>query len=188
MHMHTPAHAHAHTCTCTRIQGRFLELSCADFGALFRRMDAFIVHGGLGTTVEALRMRKPVAVTGPLLMDQRFWGGVCHQKGVGPPPTHIDDFRRWGMEPHPHPFTPHLPPLTYHLPPTTYQPSPTTPHPSAPTLSPHPHPQPSAPILSPHPHRCAYGRRLPAAADLLTHSLTLTHLLAYLLTYSLTYR
>jgi len=38
-------------------------------------------------------MRKPVAVTGPLLMDQRFWGGVCHQKGVGPPPTHIDDFR-----------------------------------------------------------------------------------------------
>jgi UDP:flavonoid glycosyltransferase YjiC (YdhE family) len=33
-------------------------------------MDAFVVHGGLGTTVEALRMKKPVAVTGILLMDQ----------------------------------------------------------------------------------------------------------------------
>ena len=55
-------------------------------------MDAYIVHGGLGTTVEALRMKKPVAVTGILLMDQRFWGSVCHDKGVGPAPVHIDNF------------------------------------------------------------------------------------------------
>ena len=45
-------------------------------GVLFRHVDAFVVHGGLGTTVEALRMKKPVAVTGTLLMDQRFWGGA----------------------------------------------------------------------------------------------------------------
>jgi len=50
------------------------------------------VHGGLGTTVEALRTRKPVAVTGILLLDQRFWGDVCWQKGVGPRPVQIDAF------------------------------------------------------------------------------------------------
>lgn len=73
-------------------QGRLLESEKADFGVLFDEMDCFIVHGGLGTTVEALRRHKPVAVTGVLLMDQRFWGGVCQQKGVGPSPVHIDEF------------------------------------------------------------------------------------------------
>ena len=73
-------------------QGRFLEVESADFGALFPRIDAFVVHGGLGTTVEALRTRKPVAVTGILLMDQRFWGDVVHQLGVGPEPVHVDAF------------------------------------------------------------------------------------------------
>lgn len=72
--------------------GRFLEVERADFGVLFQEMDAFIIHGGLGTTVEALRMHKPVAVTGLLLMDQRFWGHVCFEKGVGPEPVHIDEF------------------------------------------------------------------------------------------------
>jgi len=71
---------------------RVIEVEQADFGLLFKYMDAFIVHGGLGTTVEALRMKKPVCVTGPLLLDQRFWGELCHKKGVGPPPVHIDDF------------------------------------------------------------------------------------------------
>ena len=37
-------------------------------------------------------MKKPVAVTGTLLMDQRFWGGVCEAKGVGPAPVHIGNF------------------------------------------------------------------------------------------------
>eukprot|EP01062_Namystynia_karyoxenos_P000093 TRINITY_DN10025_c0_g1_i1.p1 TRINITY_DN10025_c0_g1~~TRINITY_DN10025_c0_g1_i1.p1 ORF type:complete len:947 (+),score=289.32 TRINITY_DN10025_c0_g1_i1:107-2842(+) len=69
-----------------------LEVEAADFGELFPRADAFVVHGGLGTTVEALRTNRPVAVTGPLLMDQRFWGDVCFRKGVGPPPCHIGDF------------------------------------------------------------------------------------------------
>ena len=55
--------------------GKFLALERADFGVLFRQMDAFIVHGGLGTTVEALRMRKPVAVTGVLLMTHSL--GLC---------------------------------------------------------------------------------------------------------------
>ena len=57
---------------------------------LRRQMDAFVVHGGLGTTVEALRMRKPTAVTGILLMDQRFWGLVCHEKGCGPKPVRTE--------------------------------------------------------------------------------------------------
>mmetsp|Transcript_22908 Transcript_22908/g.47522 ORF Transcript_22908/g.47522 Transcript_22908/m.47522 type:complete len:442 (+) Transcript_22908:35-1360(+) len=73
-------------------EGRLLETEKADFGVLFQRMDIFIVHGGLGTTVEALRLKKPTTVTGPLLLDQRFWGNVCHDKGVGPPATHIDNF------------------------------------------------------------------------------------------------
>jgi len=73
-------------------EGRFLEVPGADFGALFKHIDCFVIHGGLGTTVEALRMRKPCVVTGPLLLDQRFWGNVCCEKGVGPEPTHIDDF------------------------------------------------------------------------------------------------
>merc|ERR1719336_1463008 len=67
--------------------GRVLEVDRADFGVLFREMDLFVVHGGLGTTVEALRMRKPTCVTGPLLLDQRWWGDLCFQKGIGPPPV-----------------------------------------------------------------------------------------------------
>ena len=78
--------------------GKLLEVERADFGVLFRQMDAFVVHGGLGTTVEALRMRKPVAVTGILLMDQRFWGKVCFDKGVGPEPKHIDEFRNEAVD------------------------------------------------------------------------------------------
>jgi len=74
-------------------QGRFLEMERTDFGMLFPEVDCFVVHGGLGTTVEALRSRKPVCVTGPLLLDQRFWGMVCFQQGVGPEPIHIDSFR-----------------------------------------------------------------------------------------------
>ena len=109
-----------------------------DFGVLFPFMDCFIVHGGLGTTAEALRTGafnapinvlflkvfqafiiypylsyacliwfhlisdfkpqflhmnnsrsrmiwldgpgKPTCVTGPLLMDQRFWGCLASRK------------------------------------------------------------------------------------------------------------
>jgi len=75
-----------------KAEGKLMETERADFGVLFQHMDCFIVHGGLGTTVEALRLRKPTAVTGILLMDQRFWGHVCEEKGVGPAPTHIDEF------------------------------------------------------------------------------------------------
>ena len=82
---------------CT-MQGAFLEVDKADFGALFPQMDALIVHGGLGTTVEALRARKPVAVTGILMMDQLFWGQVCAAKGVGPPPSTIDEFEKGCVE------------------------------------------------------------------------------------------
>merc|ERR1712032_1194369 len=75
-----------------KAKGRFLEVEGANFGLLFPEMDCFVVHGGLGTTVEALRLQKPVMVSGPLLLDQRFWGTVCHAKGVGPEMSHIDDF------------------------------------------------------------------------------------------------
>jgi len=71
---------------------KLLEIEKADFGVLFKQIDCFIVHGGLGTTVEALRMKKPCVVTGPLLLDQRFWGSVCTAKGVGPESVHIDAF------------------------------------------------------------------------------------------------
>ena len=82
---------------CT-LQGSFLEVAKGDFGVLFPQMDALIVHGGLGTTVEALRARKPVAVTGILMMDQLFWGQVCAAKGVGPPPSTIDEFQKGCVE------------------------------------------------------------------------------------------
>ena len=32
-------------------RGKLLEVGRADFGLLFREMDAFVVHGGLGTTL-----------------------------------------------------------------------------------------------------------------------------------------
>ena len=73
-------------------EGKFIDVERADFGVLFEHIDLFVVHGGLGTTVEALRKKKPMAVTGPLLMDQRFWGDVVNKKGVGPPACHIDNF------------------------------------------------------------------------------------------------
>jgi len=79
-------------------KGLFLEVERADFALLFREMDCFIVHGGLGTTVEAFRMHKPVQVTGLLLMDQRFWGRVCELKGIGPAPVHIDNFHKSCVE------------------------------------------------------------------------------------------
>jgi len=38
-------------------------------------------------------MRKPTAVTGILRMDQRFWGMVCYEKGVGPKPMHLEAWK-----------------------------------------------------------------------------------------------
>ncbi|KAL1510632.1 hypothetical protein AB1Y20_006933 [Prymnesium parvum] len=75
-------------------EGKLLEVESADFGVLFPHIDAFIVHGGLGTTVEALRTGKPVMISGCLLFDQRFWGRVCEERGVGPRTTHIRDLHR----------------------------------------------------------------------------------------------
>jgi len=75
-------------------QGKLIEVDAADFGVLFAYIDAFIVHGGLGTTVEALRTAKPVAISGCLLFDQRFWGKVCEERGVGPKTAHIRDLHR----------------------------------------------------------------------------------------------
>lgn len=39
-------------------EGRLLEASAAPFGKLFPEMDLIIVHGGLGTSAEALRVGK----------------------------------------------------------------------------------------------------------------------------------
>eukprot|EP00497_Spongosphaera_streptacantha_P005774 TRINITY_DN797_c0_g1_i2.p1 TRINITY_DN797_c0_g1~~TRINITY_DN797_c0_g1_i2.p1 ORF type:complete len:365 (-),score=79.23 TRINITY_DN797_c0_g1_i2:3-1097(-) len=64
----------------------------APFGILFDMMDAVVIHGGLGTTAEALRAKLPTIVTGVLLMDQRFWGQRCHDLGVGPKPEHVSTF------------------------------------------------------------------------------------------------
>jgi len=75
-------------------EGRFIELERADFGKLFKSMEFFIIQGGLGTSVEALRCKKPIAVSGPLLLDQRWWGQVICDKGVGPHPEEINIFRK----------------------------------------------------------------------------------------------
>eukprot|EP00997_Jenningsia_sp_PLL12_P009556 NODE_653_length_1540_cov_56.389671_g536_i0.p1 GENE.NODE_653_length_1540_cov_56.389671_g536_i0~~NODE_653_length_1540_cov_56.389671_g536_i0.p1 ORF type:complete len:345 (-),score=82.55 NODE_653_length_1540_cov_56.389671_g536_i0:138-1172(-) len=74
--------------------GKILEDKGAPFGELFQHMDCLIVHGGLGTTAEALRVGVPVMVTGVLLMDQRFWGHQVSSLGVGPEPSHITEFNR----------------------------------------------------------------------------------------------
>lgn len=73
-------------------QGKLFEAAGAPFGLLFELVDCIIMHGGLGTTAEALRAAKPTITTGVLLMDQRFWGQRVHDLGVGPPPVHISDF------------------------------------------------------------------------------------------------
>lgn len=64
----------------------------APFGRLFKLADAVVLHGGLGTTSEALVAKLPTIVTGVLLLDQRFWGSRCREMGVGPFGVHVDDF------------------------------------------------------------------------------------------------
>jgi hypothetical protein len=88
----TPNKATLEKAEALKAEGRFLEIERADFGKLFKFMQFFIIQGGLGTTVEALRCKKPIAVSGPLLLDQRFWGQVVHDQGVGPPAEEIKKF------------------------------------------------------------------------------------------------
>eukprot|EP01127_Copromyxa_protea_P014440 TRINITY_DN4019_c0_g1_i2.p1 TRINITY_DN4019_c0_g1~~TRINITY_DN4019_c0_g1_i2.p1 ORF type:complete len:1029 (+),score=204.55 TRINITY_DN4019_c0_g1_i2:415-3087(+) len=75
-------------------EGSLLEAAGAPFGKLFPEMDTIIVHGGLGTTAEAMRAGVPVMITGVLLMDQRFWGLRTYQMGIGPEPVHIKAFQK----------------------------------------------------------------------------------------------
>jgi hypothetical protein len=70
----------------------------APFGQLFPLVDAVVLHGGLGTTCEALLAKVPVIVTGVLLLDQRFWGARCASLGVGPFGLHIKDFPKKCVE------------------------------------------------------------------------------------------
>ena len=74
--------------------GKILELEGAPFGLLFERLDALCVHGGLGTTAEAMRAGIPTTVVGVLLMDQRFWGMQCEKLGIGCPMVHIASWKR----------------------------------------------------------------------------------------------
>lgn len=73
--------------------GKILELEGAPFGLLFEKLDAVLIHGGLGTTAEALRAAIPTSVVGVLLMDQRFWGMMCEKLGVGDQMCHIKYFK-----------------------------------------------------------------------------------------------
>jgi len=73
--------------------GKLLEIGGAPFGILFPFCDFLIVHGGLGTTGEALRAGKPCLITGVLLFDQRFWGRRIFELGCGPKPVHIKNLR-----------------------------------------------------------------------------------------------
>jgi len=72
---------------------KLLEANNAPFGALFPHMSLLIIHGGLGTTAEAIRSGLPVIVTGVLLFDQRFWGRRVAALNLGPEPSHFDDFK-----------------------------------------------------------------------------------------------
>jgi len=74
--------------------GKILELEGAPFGLLFERLDALCVHGGLGTTAEAMRAGIPTTVVGVLLMDQRFWGMQCEKLGIGAPMVHIASWKK----------------------------------------------------------------------------------------------
>jgi len=74
--------------------GKILELEGCPFGLLFDRLDALCVHGGLGTTAEAMRAGIPTTVVGVLLMDQRFWGQQCESLGIGGPMCHIASFKK----------------------------------------------------------------------------------------------
>lgn len=75
-------------------EGKVLELEGAPFGLLFAHVDAAVIHGGLGTTGDAMRAGIPTSVAGTLLMDQRFWGKQCEQLGVGGKMVHIAHWRR----------------------------------------------------------------------------------------------
>mmetsp|Transcript_30357 Transcript_30357/g.64028 ORF Transcript_30357/g.64028 Transcript_30357/m.64028 type:complete len:617 (-) Transcript_30357:134-1984(-) len=72
--------------------GRLFLAPGAPFGRLFPLVDAVVLHGGLGTTSEALQAKLPTIVTGVMLLDQRFWGSRCKKMGVGPFGVHVDDF------------------------------------------------------------------------------------------------
>eukprot|EP00929_Paragymnodinium_shiwhaense_P039313 TRINITY_DN20669_c0_g3_i1.p1 TRINITY_DN20669_c0_g3~~TRINITY_DN20669_c0_g3_i1.p1 ORF type:complete len:843 (+),score=118.62 TRINITY_DN20669_c0_g3_i1:299-2827(+) len=62
-----------------------------NFGALFPKMDALIIHGGLGVTAEALAAGKPTVVGGILLLDQRFWAARVKELGIGPEAIYVDN-------------------------------------------------------------------------------------------------
>lgn len=71
-------------------EGRLLRVyKSIDFGKLFPKLDAVILHGGLGVTAEALVAGIPIIVSGILLLDQRFWAACVSEQGCGPQGTFI---------------------------------------------------------------------------------------------------
>ncbi len=57
----------------------------APHGWLFQRVRAVVHHGGAGTTAAALRAGR-VSVVVPFDYDQRFWGRLLVERGLGPAP------------------------------------------------------------------------------------------------------
>mmetsp|Transcript_27249 Transcript_27249/g.43380 ORF Transcript_27249/g.43380 Transcript_27249/m.43380 type:complete len:360 (-) Transcript_27249:278-1357(-) len=72
--------------------GQLLVATEAPFSALFPLVSCLVVHGGLGTTADAMKTGHPIIVTGVLLMDQRFWGRRIADLSLGPEPVHISNF------------------------------------------------------------------------------------------------
>jgi UDP:flavonoid glycosyltransferase YjiC (YdhE family) len=85
-------------CDDYKARGLLFEGKSAPLGLLLPEMDCNIIHGGLGTTAEALRSGRPVIVTGILLMDQRFWGHQISALGVGPVCCHVSEFDKHCVE------------------------------------------------------------------------------------------
>jgi len=71
-----------------------IQVGYIPYAWLFPRMAGVVIHGGSGTTAEAVRAGVPTTIV-PFLMDQFYWGQRVFNLGVGPRPI---PFKRLTVE------------------------------------------------------------------------------------------